>query len=110
MYQTKKKRSGERRKQVPFSIAIEKVELVQECFPKHLSMGTARIEDHEIEEQGKQKIVKICKKWVRNKERGAPTAPSGCISQTKKAGQGKRVGARRYCHLWVTYSSLQLKK
>ena len=30
-------------KQVPFSMAIGKEELMHECFPKHLHMGTARM-------------------------------------------------------------------
>ena len=30
-------------KQVPFSMAILNVELMHECFPKHLRMGTARM-------------------------------------------------------------------
>ena len=30
---------------VPFSAAIEKVELMHECFPKHLRMGTARMKE-----------------------------------------------------------------
>ena len=32
-----------REKQVPFSMAIGNWELVQECFPKYLGMGTARM-------------------------------------------------------------------
>ena len=34
---------GARREQVPFSMAIENGELMHECFPKHLHMGTARL-------------------------------------------------------------------
>ena len=45
--------------QVPFSIAIEKVELMQECFYKHLRMGTARMKEDKETEQDKQKRVKI---------------------------------------------------
>ena len=33
----------ERKKKVPFSIAIGNRELMNECFPKHLRMGTARM-------------------------------------------------------------------
>ena len=33
----------ERKKKVPFSMATGNGELVQECFPKHLRMGTARM-------------------------------------------------------------------
>ena len=40
--------------QVPFSIAIETGELVQERFPNHLRMGTARRkQDKETDEVGK---------------------------------------------------------
>ena len=33
----------EQREQVPFSMAIRNVELVHECFKKHLRMGTAKM-------------------------------------------------------------------
>ena len=33
---------GAGRERVPFSMAIENGELMHECFPKHLRMGTAR--------------------------------------------------------------------
>ena len=33
---------GARREKVPFSMDIENGELLHECFPKHLCMGTAR--------------------------------------------------------------------
>ena len=33
----------ERKKKVPFSMAIGNGELMHECFPKHLRMGTARM-------------------------------------------------------------------
>ena len=40
------------KKQVPFSMAIRNVELMQECFTKHLRMGTARMEsDEETQKQ-----------------------------------------------------------
>ena len=40
-----------RTKKVPFSMAIEKVELIHEYFPKHLRMGTSIMkEDKETEE------------------------------------------------------------
>ena len=34
---------GARREQVPFSMTIENGELMHDCFPKHLRMGTARL-------------------------------------------------------------------
>ena len=41
-------------------MVIENVELKQECFPKHLRMGTARVkEGKETEEEGKQERVQI---------------------------------------------------
>ena len=41
-------------------MAIENGELMHECFPKHLRMGTARMnEDKETEEDDKQKLVKM---------------------------------------------------
>ena len=33
----------ERKQKVPFSMAIGNGELMHECFPKHLRMGTARM-------------------------------------------------------------------
>ena len=37
-------------------MAIENEKLMQECFPKHLCMGTSRTkEDNDTEEEGKQK-------------------------------------------------------
>ena len=33
----------ERKEQVPFSMAIGHWELMEECFPKHSRMGTARM-------------------------------------------------------------------
>ena len=41
-------------------MAIEKMELMQECFLKHLSMWTARMkEDKETEEEGNQKRMEM---------------------------------------------------
>ena len=40
-------------------MAIEKVELTHECFPKHLRMGTARMKESKETEEGKQKRVKM---------------------------------------------------
>ena len=44
----------EQREQVPFSMAIENGELMQDCSLEHLRMGTARLKnDNETEEEGK---------------------------------------------------------
>ena len=44
-------------------MAREKVELMRECFPKQLQMGTARMKfDKEMEEEGKQKRITNRKK------------------------------------------------
>ena len=40
---SQQKSIGARREKVPFSMAIENEELVQEYFPKHLRMRTARL-------------------------------------------------------------------
>ena len=41
-------------KQVRFRMAIGNVELMQECFPKHMRMGTTRMKyDKETDEEGK---------------------------------------------------------
>ena len=45
-------------------MAIENMELMRECSPEHLSMGTARLKcDKETEEEGKQKKSKNGKKY-----------------------------------------------
>ena len=47
---------GARRQQVPFSMATENEELMNQCFPKHLRMGTARLKyDNETEEENKKR-------------------------------------------------------
>ena len=47
-------------KGVPFSMAIGNGELMHECFPKHLRMGTARIkQDKETDEDGKKRGVRM---------------------------------------------------
>ena len=41
-------------------MAIEKAELMQECFPKHFLMGPARMKyDQETDEDGKKKGVSV---------------------------------------------------
>ena len=50
----------ERRKQVPFSMAIENGELMRECSPEHFRMGTARLKYHnETEEEGKKRKMNV---------------------------------------------------
>ena len=47
----------ERREQVPFRMAIENGELMHECSPEHLRIGTARLKlDNGIEEEGKTRM------------------------------------------------------
>ena len=47
---------AERREQVPFSMATGNVELIHECFSKHLRMGTVRMKFNiETEEEGEQR-------------------------------------------------------
>ena len=54
---------GEKRKQVSFRMAIEKVKLMHEHFPKYLHMGTVGMkDDKETGEEAKQKRVIIKKK------------------------------------------------
>ena len=56
---------GQQRKQVPISVAIEKLELMDECFPKHLCTVTARMkENKETDEKDKRKRVKFKKSKV----------------------------------------------
>ena len=51
---------GERRKHVPFSMAIENVGLMHECYSQHLRMGTERMqEDKDTEEDGKHSGMKM---------------------------------------------------
>ena len=47
-------------KLVPLSMAIGNGELMQECFPKHLRMGTTRMKyDKETDEEGKKRSVSM---------------------------------------------------
>ena len=46
--------------QVPFSVVIGNVELIQECFRKHSRLGTARTKlDKETDGEGKKRGVSI---------------------------------------------------
>ena len=64
----------ERKNKVPFSVAIGHGELMHECFPKHLRMGTARMKsDKKTDEGGKKKGVNIEKRKAGTK-RDVPTA------------------------------------
>ena len=48
------------KKKVPLSIAIGNGELMHECFPKHLRMGTARMKlDKETDEEWKKRGVSM---------------------------------------------------
>ena len=48
------------KKQEWFSMAIENVKLIHECFPTHLPMGTARMkEDKETDEKGKTRSMSM---------------------------------------------------
>ena len=45
----------ERREQVPFSMDIENKELMYECSPEHLLMGTARLKNKTMKQRKKVK-------------------------------------------------------
>ena len=47
------------KKKVPFTIAKENVELVQECLPKHLSMGTARMKQDKATEDSMRREARL---------------------------------------------------
>ena len=52
--------SPREKRKVPFSMAIGHGELMQECFPKHSRMGTARIKQgKETDEEGKKSGVSM---------------------------------------------------
>ena len=60
----------ERKKKVPFSMAIGNGELVQECFHKHLRMGTARMKkDKETDEGSKKRGVSMEKSKAGTKKK-----------------------------------------
>ena len=64
----------ERKKEEPFNMAIGNRELIQECFPKHSRMGTARMkEDNETDEEGKKRGVSM-EKVKRERTKEVPTA------------------------------------
>ena len=72
---------AELRVQVPFSMAIENVELMHECCPQHLPMGTARTKkDKETDGEGKQKRVNGERSTAgRKKMSWRPTLNSGIL-------------------------------
>ena len=47
------------KKQVSFSMTIANEELMHECFPKHLRMGTARMEKDREREEDKKRCVSM---------------------------------------------------
>ena len=71
----------ERRENLLFSMAIGKVELMYQCFPKHSYMGTARMkQDKENEKEVKQKRVSIERSKVgMKKEVPIPSYSSGLL-------------------------------
>ena len=65
-----RKSIGARREQVPFSMAIENGELMHECFPKHLRMGTARLKyDNATEEESKKMRMNVERSTADTKKR-----------------------------------------
>ena len=56
----------ERNKEVPFSMAIGNGELLQECFPKHSRMGTARMK---LDEDGQKRGVSMEKNTASTNKR-----------------------------------------
>ena len=67
----------ERRKQVPFSMAIENGELMRECSPEHLRMGTARLKYHnETEEEGKKRKINVERSTADMKKKSCPVTLS----------------------------------
>ena len=74
-------------------MAIENGELMQECFPKHLSMGTARFKsDNETEEESKKRRMIVERSTVDTKKE-VPSALSKLV--TLDGGQGRGDGGAR---------------
>ena len=63
-------------------MAIENVELMHECSPKHFYKGTVRLQDKETEKEVKQKRVKmeISKVLIKEKKSQRPNYSSGLPS------------------------------
>ena len=60
----------ERKKEVPFSMAVGNSELIHECFSKHSRIGTARMKkDNETDEDGKKGVWKKYRGHERKKSR-----------------------------------------
>ena len=60
----------ERKKKVPFSMAIINGELMHECFPKHLRMGKARMKlDIETDEEDKKRGMSVERSKAGTKKR-----------------------------------------
>ena len=51
--------SQREKKEAPFSMAVGNGELMQECFPKHTRMGTARMKYNKEAEEGKKKDMSM---------------------------------------------------
>ena len=51
--------SQREKKEAPFSMAVGNGGLMQECFPKHSRMGTARMKYDKETEEGKKKDVSM---------------------------------------------------
>ena len=55
--------------QVTFSMAIGNVQLMHECLPKHLRMGTARMKQHiKTDEKGETRRVNMERTLYREKD------------------------------------------
>ena len=50
---------NQKRKQEPFRMAIGNLELMHECFPKHLRMGTARMKYDRERDEDKKRCVSM---------------------------------------------------
>ena len=61
-------------------MAIENVVLIHDCFPKHLGMGTARMNEDKETGEGKQKILKMRSKVGTEKNHNGQTTAQACRS------------------------------
>ena len=97
----------ERKKKVPFSMAIGNGELMHECFPKHLSMGTARM--IKIKKQTKE-VRREAWVWKKAKRaRNKKRCPDGLSHPNQKTIIINKNVVIFY-KKWKKYNEIQLTK
>ena len=94
---------GARREQVPFSMTIENGELMHECFPKHLRMGTARQKEVESNVESTEDTKKripvqsLCSRHVRHSQQSVSKS-SSCSLFVQFSFDSRLITTKEYQH------------